>query len=94
IIVGRNDTENKKLKEIAEEGDTLIEPDSFAGPSALICGENIEGMNEFAASVIMRYAKNKSGAEETLKSSHGGKTELFNSTPIADDSLIDKVRVC
>lgn len=39
IIVGRNETENKRIKELAQKGDLVIEPKDFAGPTILIRGK-------------------------------------------------------
>jgi tRNA-specific 2-thiouridylase len=39
IIVGRNEAENKKIKELAQKGDLVIEPKDFAGPTILIRGK-------------------------------------------------------
>ena len=38
IIVGRNQAENKEIKQLAQKGDMLIEPKDFPGPTILIRG--------------------------------------------------------
>lgn len=40
IIVGRNQTENKEIKKLAEKGDLLIKPKDFPGPTILIRGRH------------------------------------------------------
>ncbi len=40
IIVGRNKEENKRIKELTQKGDLLIEPKDFSGPTILIRGKD------------------------------------------------------
>jgi len=40
IIVGRNQEENKEIRELSQKGDLLIEPKDFSGPTILIRGKD------------------------------------------------------
>lgn len=97
IIVGRNDADNEKLKGFIQKGDTLIEPENFPGPLALICGEVKDNVLEFTASLIIRYASGKAKEVATFKTTCDGATSEFNmnSTPLdAIDKTIEELRVC
>jgi len=42
IILGRSKQENQILESVAKNGDTLVEPENFIGPTALVRAEKIE----------------------------------------------------
>ncbi|MBI5561197.1 MAG: hypothetical protein HY883_08005 [Deltaproteobacteria bacterium] len=84
IVVSRNEGENKGLKDMAQDGDTVLEP-SFPGPVALISGPAYDGEVEMAARLILRYASKKADAvgQGTIAVTRDGKTsEIRVSDPL------------
>lgn len=58
IVLGKNQEENRRLRDLAKEDDLLLKPANFPGPTALIRGEKIddEVIGE-AKSLILKYSK-------------------------------------
>jgi len=46
IVVGRDEEENKKIKKLKQEGDTLIEIKDIPGPTTLVRGESEEAIKK------------------------------------------------
>ena len=63
LIVGRNEKENNKLFEVAEEGAMCFYPQEAAGPTAISCGDFDEGNINDACRIIARYSDKKEGEE-------------------------------
>lgn len=61
LVLGRRETENRALVYMAERDDahraTLIEPDGFPGPTALLIGPANEAALDFALASVLEYAK-------------------------------------
>lgn len=56
-VIGRDQRENQKLEKLTKTNDLLIEPDNFAGPSALIRGKKITTeIIEEAKKMIIKYS--------------------------------------
>lgn len=55
IVVGRNEEENRRIKDLAGEGDTLIEILGFPGPTVLLRNGEDKDI-EIAASLALRYS--------------------------------------
>lgn len=68
IIVGRNEGENKQIKELAQKGDVLIEAKKFPGPTILIRSKEriLEQSLIKAKELMMRYSS-KSNQGRTSK---------------------------
>ncbi len=92
IIVGRNEADNAKLKNLIQSGDTLIEPVGFAGPVAVVGGGN-EAACDFAASLVLKYANDKSGKSPVLRKVRDGESWEFSAIP-AGEGIIEETRVC
>lgn len=56
IVLGRNREENEKLKKLKRENDSLIKPNNFPGPTALVRGEGGKGMMALAKKRILDYS--------------------------------------
>lgn len=63
IIVGRNEQENKEIREMSLKGDILIEPKEFPGPSILIRGQKriLNSSLIKAKELVFRYSGKGSG---------------------------------
>jgi len=57
IILGRNHEENLRLKNLAENGDILLEPKNIPGPTALIRGRKSKAVQVFAKKMLLKYTK-------------------------------------
>ncbi len=57
IVLGRNAEENDRLKQFESRERRLLEPDSFQGPSALVCGGDGARAMPQAARLVVRYAR-------------------------------------
>ncbi|MCK4739099.1 MAG: hypothetical protein KAT46_04045 [Deltaproteobacteria bacterium] len=100
IVVGRNEAENERLKTLATEHDTLLEPLNFSGPNALICfednsgGESTDDAVPFAVSLIKRYSGEKAKEGETVTVTTGSNTREVLTSTTAENDLIESIRVC
>jgi len=92
VILGRNEADNAKLKNLVQSDDTLIEPVNFPGPVAVVSGES-EAAYDFAGSLILKYSHDKAGCSPVLRKLHNGNSEEFAVTAASDD-LVEETRVC
>ncbi|OGP64573.1 MAG: hypothetical protein A3K22_05690 [Deltaproteobacteria bacterium RBG_16_42_7] len=88
IVIGRDEADNKQMRNLAQTGDTLIEPSDFVGPTGLICGISRNGTNTLAGSMILRYAREKAAGKKLLKLSMNGETSIFEADSPADDEIL------
>jgi hypothetical protein len=94
VVVGRDEADNRGIKNLVQPGDTLIEPVDFPGPLALVSGESGNGAVAFAASLVMKYSSGKFGDRCTVRASGDeGSTEFEVPAP-ADEDLADETLVC
>ncbi|GMR04288.1 MAG: hypothetical protein BMS9Abin23_0181 [Thermodesulfobacteriota bacterium] len=94
IIVGRDELDNKKLKNLVQPGYTLIEPRDFAGPVVVIAGEADAASRDFAGSLVLRYASSKANGNRTLTATLDGRVEEFEPCEAAMDETLEETRVC
>lgn len=94
IVVGKNEADNVKLKNLLQPGNTLIEPVDFPGPVAIIDGDAKNGVRAFTGSLILKYALEKAGDKRTFRAVHGDQTEEFTVDGPAPDHTIEETRVC
>lgn len=94
IIIGRNESDNIKVKNLIQPGDTLIEAVDFPGPVALICGNATEKAREFAGSLVVKYALEKAGEHRKFRATHDNNTEEFEVKEPASEAMIEESRVC
>jgi hypothetical protein len=57
IVLGRDATENLRLRHFERPDRRVVEPEGFAGPTALVCGEDVAGGIPVAARLIARFAR-------------------------------------
>ncbi|HLA51019.1 MAG TPA: hypothetical protein VJZ92_02045 [Thermodesulfobacteriota bacterium] len=97
IVIGRDDADNKKIKNLIQADDTLIEPLDFAGPTGIICGlphtVSSESLPEnethcIAGSMILRYAGEKANGKKTLKFSKNGETTMLEVLSAIDEDAL------
>lgn len=93
IIVGKNEADNIKIKNLIQPEDTLLEPVDFPGPLAVVSGLGDNGAVEFAGSLIIKYALEKAGDKRKIKATRGESVREFEIAP-ADEAVIEETRVC
>lgn len=91
ILVGKNLSDNQKLRELAEPGDAILRVDSVSSPSTLIRGPINAEVLQFAAMATARYSD--SDALPVAVSCRQNETESAIMVHEIQPSEIDKVRV-
>ncbi|MDD5557152.1 MAG: asparagine synthase-related protein [bacterium] len=87
IVVGRKEAENRRLREMAREGDVLLTPRGFPGPTVLVCGGGGEDEILEAARACARYGDAVPGETVGVARTAGGETGLLSVTCPAPDGL-------
>lgn len=87
IVVGRNEEENRRIKELAGSEDALIEISGFTGPTVLLRNGDKEDA-EIAASLALKYsdceeerapaALRRNGGEEIIEARRGLKAAMIS----------------
>ncbi len=63
IVLGRNEEENQKIKEMRRDGDVLLSAEHFPGPVALVCGGAAEEVLRQGAGICAAFS-DVQGSEE------------------------------
>ena len=88
VVIGRDEADNKKLRNLIQAGDTLIEPLGFPGPTAMICGSLKNGTQNLVGRMILRYAGEKANGKRTLKLLRDSEAATFEvDSPLEDEVL-------
>ncbi|MCQ9206680.1 MAG: hypothetical protein NG740_02205 [Omnitrophica bacterium] len=94
LAVGRNEKENNRLTELAQENDTLLFPKDTTGPTALLRGTSDEKTLLLSASIVARYSD--SNPNEPLDISYKKPKETTakhqNVSPVNEPKLT-KIRI-
>ncbi len=93
IVVGRKEDENKKLVNLRESGDVLIEAHEFAGPTALIRGDANDEIIRLAGEMLLRYANNKANGDNYVLCTKDDSSSLLKIEKPVDDKMLEKLRV-
>lgn len=93
VVVGRDEADNVKLKNLVQPGETFLEPVDFPGPVAIVAGAP-GGALGFAASLILRYANAKTGGSGRIRAVCGERTEEFSVSEPAPENVIEETRIC
>lgn len=93
IIVGRDEKDNLKIKNLMRHEDILIEPLDFAGPTALICGTTDNHAVNIAGSLILRYSKEKANGSSQLKVTRNMEVSVFTIALPLDETAIERMRI-
>jgi tRNA-uridine 2-sulfurtransferase len=57
VVVGRDQSENRRLAEFVSPGRWLVEPEGFSGPSVLVCGAESDEALIAAVESLLRYSR-------------------------------------
>ena len=86
LIVGRNEEENKKIEEMADESYILFYVPDTGSPNAILIGE--KKYAKAAATITARYSDKKKEPKVEVYFKHKGKEEKITVKPIDDEELI------
>lgn len=95
IIVGRDEHENRALKHLLQEGETLVTPNNFPGPSAIVQKIMTEEDYDLIGSIIIKYS-GKADEIATFDAKTKEKEFVFsikNNNPIAEE-IVREASVC
>jgi tRNA-specific 2-thiouridylase len=97
VVLGRNDAENMRLEDLfgssTGRGATLVVPEDFKGPAALILGEAAPDAIETVGGMMLRYGKQTSGEARRIQvRTKTGETVVAVSY-LLDDAALDALRI-
>ncbi|UCD83726.1 MAG: hypothetical protein JSU92_10565 [Deltaproteobacteria bacterium] len=87
VIVGRNEGENKRIETMMEPHHYLLHPQSFTGPTALVCGELSSEIMNLVGRIIVRYGKPVAPPYNINMRSRAGQQHFSVNLPLDDESL-------
>ncbi len=61
LVLGRNSRENDALLDLKQEGDIVLSPEDWPGPTAILRGSGGEGSIKIAGGILKRYSKKDAG---------------------------------
>ncbi len=94
IVLGRNEADNLKLKNMVQPGDTLVEPVDFPGPVGVVSVSGNGDAVAFAGRLIVKYALEKAGGRGRLRASNCESSGEFEVDSPATEPEIEETRVC
>lgn len=88
VVVGRRETENDSLEYLfglpEATGTTLVMPDNFNGPAAMVVGRSSEEATRFAAALILRYARRYDPQNALVEVRQGEREQTLHAEPRED----------
>jgi tRNA U34 2-thiouridine synthase MnmA/TrmU len=97
LIVGRNERENERLENLAQEGDIIFSPPEIAGPTALGRGQFNEELIKFSAEIVCRYSDLNGKHEAAIAYKKAGRVPFGESPCLiispADDIRLSAIRI-
>lgn len=94
VVVGRNEADNRSIRNLVQPGEVLVEPVDWPGPVALVSGAEPNGAVDFAARLIARYGVGKAPEGSLLLASADGESREMAVPEAATEMEIDEARVC
>lgn len=85
LIVGRNEDENNRIEEIAQDSHTFLFVPDTGSPNAILIGDR-KSVKE-AAAITARYSDKKKEAEVEVHSRYRGTVKKIVVAPMNDDEL-------
>jgi tRNA-specific 2-thiouridylase len=85
LIVGRNEDENNRIEEIAQDSHTFLFAPDTGSPNAILIGDR--KLIKEAAAITARYSDKKKEAKVEVHSRYKGKVRKILVAPMDDDEL-------
>ncbi|RJR24089.1 MAG: DUF814 domain-containing protein [Desulfobacteraceae bacterium] len=87
IIVGRDHSENEKIRALAQEEDFVMTAEFFPGPTVLITGCAGEADLNLAASITLSYSDAEKGCISLVRMESGGQNTQITATALPRESF-------
>ena len=89
LIVGRDEKENQRLINLAQDGDYLFGPTQIAGPTALGRGYFNAGLVDLAVGIVCSYCDldGKQNADISLRIFPNAQEKIINALPLERDKF-------
>jgi len=94
VILGKNEAENAKLKNLVQEGDIFLEPLDFPGPVAIVASDDGNGIIDFVGRLMLKYAQAKNDGAGLIKITRANNVEQRRIEGIATEEEIAEARIC
>ena len=88
IIIGRQEDENTKIRNLRESGDAIVKTHGFPGPTALVRGEVNDDIIELVGRMLLRYSKNKTNGNNYVLCTKDNKDSLVKVENPVDDKTV------
>lgn len=86
LIIGRKEEENRRILNLKDKEDYLLEIKDVPGPLAVLRGEKLEEIFSLASGILLYYVRRKGGKKVVIK--RGEDTiEEISSSPVAAETL-------
>jgi len=82
LVVGRNNTDNELILQLAGSSDIIITPVKLMGPVGLLSPSADSDCLQKAASICARYCDHEGGAAVDLHVSQGVKKKIIKAVPL------------
>lgn len=93
LIVGRNEKENKKILQLATEGDICLKVADYPGPIGLLRKKDNDDNLLLAASIITRYSDASAGKAKVEYFSLPQKDKRYMEAISAEDEKLETLRI-
>ena len=89
LVVGRNEIENQKIKDLSQMGDRLLRVNRYPGPLSLLRGEVEAGEIEKAAAITARYSKARhlKDVEVVCRKIPDGSQQILMVSPVPEEEV-------
>ena len=99
LVVGRNEVENLRLEDLFKSSKsqarcvTLLLPEDFKGPAALIIGDGAPDAIGTVGGMLLRYGKQTSGEKREVRAFSGEEETRVEVSFALDDAALDSLRI-
>lgn len=87
LIVGRDENENQRIMNLAQEGDFCFEPKNLSGPTGIGRGEFDQSMKILSSQIIARYTSQEEKVDVLVKDVSENREEVFSVKASNEDKI-------
>lgn len=87
LIVGRNEKENQKVLNLAQEGDFCFEPKDLPGPTGIGRGQLDEAIKLLSSQIIARYTSQEEKVDVLVKTIPESRGEVLSVKAIGQEKI-------